>query len=569
MAWKIRWQKGDSERSFALFRPQVVLWGDDRNRVMLEEPVEGWEWATLEQSPRERPVVRWHRSPEGVWLRRNNEVVYGPDDDLDQWDLEVGDRLCFDVDETVVEIASAAGDGAEITFVGCEGGGGVDEETGHRMWRLHCRIAEGDGSWTELLGALKEEAARRLKMGKVEGAGVLIWEGTDEFYDRVVWETEQGEGAEEGSRRPGALASLLTRDRRLQRALCRRGEVVIRRHGEAGSDVLLPIDDGEFLGAYYLVADDEGASSPEGGRELVELFNSLGVELIRRYHRDQMLRSVREENRYFRDRERRHYLLKDIVCESEAMRRVYDELHERVDGRDPILLTGEAGTGKELLARALHHLGDRREAMLIRMGCANFPEDLVDYELFGCVASELTGAVAARKGILELAEGGTVFLDEVDRLSPMVQGKLIRVVKEREVRRIGDAVGRPVDSRLVVSTHRDLEQLCEAGKFRRGLYEILTPHEMSVPPLRRRGEDVLPLARIFLNKFASRYDADCRRLGEELREWLTSYRWPGNVRQLQSFMEAAVLMQRGCEVLEKGPLAVSEVDGGAVEVEPD
>ena len=280
--------------------------------------------------------------------------------------------------------------------------------------------------------------------------------------------------------------------------------------------------------------------------------------MIRRYRCEELRKNFEEENRYFRERERRHYLFKDLVCESEVMRKVYDELHDCVDLQTPILMTGEAGTGKELLARALHHLGDRKEAMLIRMDCAAFPADMVGLELFGCVASELTGAVAARKGIFELAEGGTVFLDEVDQLSPMIQGKLVRVLEEREVRRIGDAVGRPVDARLIASSHRDLEKLCEQGRFRSDLYEVLHTHTLEVPPLRERRADILPLARIFLKSFRERYGGRCKRMSEAFGQWLLTYHWPGNVRQLQTVMEATVLMARENEVVERADLLLAD-----------
>ena len=559
MAWRIRWQADGSEKTYALIRERVAIWADEDGQILVEAPPDGWQWATLVESPENGSVVQWHHPPEGVQLWRDGQAV-DVEDDASMWSVSGGDVLRFDDGAQIEIVATSASVAGRVEFFDDSGGQlEVDDQTARAMWQLHRKLAVG-GGWQEVLRAIGAEARSQLGMSEIEGSGVLIWEGDDEFYHRVIWsEAEDDGGAQKGLHRPGALASLLTREPELREALREGGQAVLRRQGSEGIDLLLPLDDEEFLGAFYLV----GAAGEEFDaaqiQSLVHLFNPVGVELIHRYRARQAVRNYEEENRYFRERERRHYLFKDLVCESDVMRQVYDELHERVSGDEPILMTGEAGTGKELLARALHHLGERQDGMLIRMGCANFPRELVDFELFGCVASELTGAVAARKGIFELAEGGTVFLDEIDRLSPMVQGKLVRALQEREVRRIGDAVGRPVDARFIASSHRDLEALCTRGQFRRDLYELLSPHCMQVPPLRRRRADILPLARIFLKKFAARYDARCRTMDDELRQWLVSYPWPGNVRQLQTFMEASVLMARNQEVIERQDLVVEKV----------
>ncbi len=430
-----------------------------------------------------------------------------------------------------------------------------EESTVHQLWKLHRRIGRG-GGWSDLVAGMALQAQRLLAADDMEGVAVLIWAGDREFFHHVVWGDD-----EQVARAPqcGALASALTREPALQKALRHSGQAVLRRRQAGRVDLWLPIhEEEEFLGAFCVIGLEGADLEEEAIWALGDYFQPLGITLIQRYRRRRRARSLEEENRYFRERERRHYLFKDLVCESQVMSEVYDELHERVAEEDPILMTGEAGTGKELLARALHHLGDRHEGMLIRMGCAGFPEELVDFELFGCVASELTGALAARKGIFELAEGGTVFLDEIDRLSMTIQGRIVRVLQDREVRRIGDAVGRPVDARLIASSHRDLEKLCAQGEFRRDLFELLDPHRLNVPPLRERRADVLPLAQIFLEKFAERYDGRCRDLSPELQQWLMDYPWPGNVRQLQTLMEAAVLMARDEKTIDRGHLMFEE-----------
>lgn len=563
MAWRIKWQCDGREKTYVLMREQVAIWADEEGRVALEIPPDGWQWATLEDSPSGAAVVRWHHRPRNAVLIRGGSPVETVAEGDKEWPVQRGDRLSFSKGEAVLEIvatSASSDDGVEFFEAG-DGDVEVDDETVRAMWELHSELALG-GGWQDVLDAIGDEAREQLDMDAMQGSGVLIWEGDEEFYHRVIWSGGDDEKVDSSTtaQRPGALASLLTRERALKVALKERGDAVLRRQSEEDVDLLFPIVGDEFLGAFYLMGAATQEIDAESIWPVVRLFNPVGVELIRRYRTRQEVRNLEEENRYFRERERRHYLFKDLVCESEVMRRVYDELHERGQGEEPILMTGEAGTGKELLARALHHLGERQEGMLIRMECASFPRELVDFELFGCVASELTGAVAARKGIFELAEGGTVFLDEVDRLSPMVQGKLVRVLKEKEVRRIGDAVGRPVDARFIASSHRDLEQLCERGEFRRDLYELLMPHTMDVPPLRQRRADILPLARIFLKKFAERYDAKCRTMDEEVQRWLKQYPWPGNVRQLQTLMEAAVLLACDREVIERRDLNLDDMD---------
>lgn len=250
---------------------------------------------------------------------------------------------------------------------------------------------------------------------------------------------------------------------------------------------------------------------------------------------------VNEENRYYREREKRHYLFKELISESPAMREVFEKLHRFVDSPSPVLITGEAGTGKELLARAIHHFGTPKTGMLFSLNCARTEDTDFDVELFGCVANEFQGAVAPRKGVFELAAQGTVFLEEIDLLSPMLQGKLVRMLKEGEVRRAGDPIGRKVHARLVVSIHQPLDEVVETNKIRRDLYLLLKDQILNVPRLRDRQEDILALARTFLKSYARRYNKPIVRLDDEVQNALHAHPWPGNVRELQMLMEVAVL----------------------------
>ncbi|MFB6264803.1 MAG: sigma-54-dependent transcriptional regulator [Bradymonadaceae bacterium] len=238
-----------------------------------------------------------------------------------------------------------------------------------------------------------------------------------------------------------------------------------------------------------------------------------------------------------------------MVSESAAMQEVYATLNDWVPHGFPVLVAGEAGTGKSLLARALHHLGPRSEEAYLTVNCRELSDEALDLELFGCTESELVDAVAPRKGVFELAEGGTVFLEEVEQLPRSTQEGLLRLLREDEVRRIGGAVGRPVDARLVASTRRDLEALVDRGGFRRDLFVLLREHMLEVPPLRRRQPDILPLARVYLSTFAQRYGRRCRDVSDAVAERFREHRWPGNARELKTAIETAVLNAQDDEVL--------------------
>jgi|GEM_PF-3337606 len=267
------------------------------------------------------------------------------------------------------------------------------------------------------------------------------------------------------------------------------------------------------------------------------------------HRRTRWAESVLEENRYWRERQRRHHFYKDFIAESDAAREVYEALNQCVSHDESVLLLGEAGSGKALIARAIHHLSGRKDAMLTAINCRSLSGDDLDFELFGSADNALTGDTEARTGIFELAEGGTVFLEEVERLSLLLQGKILRMLRESEVRRTGEAAGRPVDVRVIVSTHCDLRKEVEAGRFRRDLYMVLSRYPLTMPPLRERREDILPLARTFLNVYRERYDRGCQRFSADVEAIFLAHCWRGNVRELKSVIEAAVLQSEG-EVIE-------------------
>jgi energy-coupling factor transporter ATP-binding protein EcfA2 len=326
-------------------------------------------------------------------------------------------------------------------------------------------------------------------------------------------------------------------------ALRRLDVAVYDRPTEHSTNVYLPVSAAGDLGAVLDLSFDEqlDEDAVEAVVKACVMLIPQASQAVRQVRLSRKHSDMAEENRYFRERQRRHYLFKDLIAESEAMRDVYEEVNALVELSEPVLILGEAGTGKSLIARALHHLSDRREGMLTSLNCGDVEGELLDVELFGCVASDLAGDVAARKGVFELASNGTVFLEEIDQLSLLLQGKVLRMLREHEIRRIGEAVARHVETRLIASSHRDLGALVEAGKFRRDLWMALKGQSLRVPPLRERTRDILPLARTFLKQFARRYGRGCATLSDEVEQQLLDHPWHGNVRELQTVVEAATL----------------------------
>jgi two-component system, NtrC family, response regulator HydG len=231
-----------------------------------------------------------------------------------------------------------------------------------------------------------------------------------------------------------------------------------------------------------------------------------------------------------------------IVGESQVIRKLI-ELVERVAPRDTtVLITGESGTGKELIARALHQKSPRRDRPFVAVNCAALTETLFESELFGHEKGAFTGAISLKKGRFELAQGGTIFLDEVGELSPSLQPKLLRVLQEREFERVGGTQSHPLDIRVIAATNRDLTDDVREGKFREDLYHRLHVIILESPPLRERREDIPLLAQYFLQRSAQRCKRHVKGLSSEATEMIVQYSWPGNVRELENAMERAVVL---------------------------
>jgi DNA-binding NtrC family response regulator len=231
-----------------------------------------------------------------------------------------------------------------------------------------------------------------------------------------------------------------------------------------------------------------------------------------------------------------------FLGESPAIRQLKERAHRLVASAVPLLIRGETGTGKGVLARWLHENGPRRDEAFVDLNCAGLSRELLETELFGHEKGAFTGAVAAKPGLMEIAHRGTVFLDEIGEVDPAVQPKLLKVVEELRFRRLGDVRDRQVDVRLVAATHRDLARLVEERKFREDLYYRINAFPLVVPPLRERGDDVLLLARRLLERIGGELGRPGISLSNAAEKTLVSQPWPGNVRQLRNALEHAVLL---------------------------
>jgi len=234
-----------------------------------------------------------------------------------------------------------------------------------------------------------------------------------------------------------------------------------------------------------------------------------------------------------------------MVGRSAPMQRLHRLIERVAPTRANVLVTGETGTGKELVARAVHDLSDRAERPFIPVNCSALPETLLESELFGHVKGSFTGAIETRKGLVEEAAGGTLFLDEISTLTENIQVKLLRVVQDRRVQRVGGRASLPVDFRLVVATNVDLAAAVREGSFREDLYFRLNVFPIEVPPLRDRREDIALLANHFRLRFSDELGLEPPGLGPETLARLMAYDWPGNVRELENFIERSVIMYPG------------------------
>ncbi|WP_449431148.1 sigma-54-dependent transcriptional regulator [Pseudomonas putida] len=237
-----------------------------------------------------------------------------------------------------------------------------------------------------------------------------------------------------------------------------------------------------------------------------------------------------------------------IIGSCPPMQDMYSKIRKVAPTDSNVLIQGESGTGKELVARALHNLSRRAKAPMISVNCAAIPETLIESELFGHEKGAFTGASAGRAGLVEAADGGTLFLDEIGELPLEAQARLLRVLQEGEIRRVGSVQSQKVDVRLIAATHRDLKNLAKAGQFREDLYYRLHVIALKLPALRERGSDVNEIASAFLARQSARIGRDDLHFSSDAEQAIRHYSWPGNVRELENAVERAVILSESAEI---------------------
>jgi PAS domain S-box-containing protein len=281
----------------------------------------------------------------------------------------------------------------------------------------------------------------------------------------------------------------------------------------------------------------------EGGKLVLSVIRDLSEK---KRAEEELARREREK-RYLEEELNTEHRFEDIIGESVGLKRVLKEVETVAAADVTVLLLGETGTGKDLIARAIHQLSPRRERTLVKLNCAAIPTGLLESELFGHERGAFTGAISQKIGRLELAHQGTLFLDEIGDLPLEVQPKLLRALQEKEFERLGGIRTIPVDIRLVAATNRNLEKMVADREFRSDLYYRLRVFPISIPPLRERREDIPLLVRYFVEKHALRMNKKIESIPPEIMKALTKWDWPGNIRELENFIER-------CVILSKGPL---------------
>ncbi|MBN9692454.1 MAG: sigma 54-interacting transcriptional regulator [Verrucomicrobia bacterium] len=248
------------------------------------------------------------------------------------------------------------------------------------------------------------------------------------------------------------------------------------------------------------------------------------------------------ENQYLREEVTAALGAHDLIGSSPGLRKVLQQIQLVAPTDAAVLINGESGTGKELVARAIHENSPRRDRALIKVNCGAIPENLFESEFFGHMRGSFTGAVRDKPGRFELADGGTLFLDEIGELPLAMQAKLLRVLQEQEIERVGDTRTRRVNVRIIAATHRDLKKEVAAGRFRQDLFYRLGVFPLEVPPLRERSDDIAPLAAHFVRATARKMNRPVPRLTQAHLDQLSAYPWPGNIRELQNAVERAVIL---------------------------
>jgi transcriptional regulator with GAF, ATPase, and Fis domain len=424
------------------------------------------------------------------------------------------------------------------------------------------KIATGIGAirtWDalqwQLLGMIFDVVA-------AERGAVLLFDNLETFNSAVAWDRLRGPGHPVGVSRTvlrevvrtgvGLLASDVPADQALRQA---------RSLAESRVRCLLCVPlviSGKVVGAIYLDSSDPGTPFDENHLQVmgaVAGIASLALDNTRHWER------LQQENQELRaDMDLQH----NMVGSSPRMREVFQFIRRVAPTDSTVLIQGESGTGKELVARALHRNSLRAENPFVAINCAALTETLLESELFGHERGAFTGALTQKKGKLEAAESGTLFLDEVSEMSPGLQAKVLRVLQEREFERVGGTRSIQTDIRVLAASNKNLAEAAAAGEFRKDLYYRLNVVALTLPALRARPEDIVPLAEHFIAKASRKCKTRLKPLSPAAQRCLASHDWPGNVRELENALERALVMSSGDVIVpEDLPEAILEAAAGA------
>ena len=324
-------------------------------------------------------------------------------------------------------------------------------------------------------------------------------------------------------------------------------------HSVAVSFLCIPVKiDGRTAGALAvdkLYVSDEQLNNDQAFLNIIAAFLAQAIQINRMVMRQK--EELLEENAQLRAQVRDRYKFDNIIGDSPAMHEVFGVVGQVATSRATVLLLGETGTGKEMIAKAIHYNSPRKDQPFIRVNCGALTGTLLESELFGHVKGSFTGAIRDKMGRFEAANGGTIFLDEIGTMEPMLQVKLLRVLQEREFERVGDNTVVKVDCRVIAATNVDLQEEVARGQFREDLFYRLNVVSIYLPPLRNRREDVPRLIDYFLDKYNDVNGRRLRRINKEILNVMLRYPWPGNVRELENAMERAVVLSTGEDFVEE------------------
>lgn len=304
---------------------------------------------------------------------------------------------------------------------------------------------------------------------------------------------------------------------------------------------------GTMIGVIYIDSREQKAGFTRQSLGFLQAFaNQAAIAL----ENARLLAQLQDENALLKEEFHRIYAFKEIIGKSKAMEQVFRMMGKVLNTGTTVILTGETGTGKEVVARAIHYNGNRSKKAFVPINCGAIPENLIESELFGHKKGAFTGAISDKTGLIESADGGTLFLDEVGELPLTMQVKLLRFLQERQFTPVGDVRPRTADVRIIAATHRDLQELIKAGEFREDLYYRLNVININIPPLRDRRKDIPLLVHHFIKKLNRKLETQVKSVTPGAVEQLTKYSWPGNVRELENTLERAIVLDNDGRISE-------------------